>query len=224
MAIVKTTFDSGTSNLSQVAAWLRANATDYFDVISNSGSTTITCKKDGHNAFVMNDTDITRYRMYISNGTNVTLCGGKTLFGVSTSKGLLLRSVGKSDTDKYNYTDIIITKTNEGGLAFVAAGVAAGPDGSYSSCYYYAIDFNSITLVPWIATDTNVTPSYCIPNKLTLFDAYKTSMTNIVCKNADSYTPDVYQIDYSQYSYDTTGKITIDSKEYYTNSCFALAD
>ena len=223
MAIVKTTFDSGSSNLSQVAAWLQANATDYFDEISISGST-ITCTKDSHTAFVMTDIDTTRYKMYISNGTNVTLWGEKTLFGVSTSKGLLLRSVGKSATDKYNYTDIIITKTNEGGLAFVAAGVAAGSGGSYSSCYYYAIDFNSITLVPWIATDTNDTPSYCIPNKLTLFDAHKTSMTNIVCKNADSYTPDVYQIDYSQYSYDTTGKFTIDGKEYYTNSCFALAD
>lgn len=224
MAITKTTFDSGSSNLSQVAAWLKANATDYFDEITLLTNGTITCKKDGHTAFVMNDADTTRYKMYISNGTNVTLWGRKTLFGVSTSKGLLLRSVGKSDTDKYNYTDIIITKTNEGGLAFVAAGVAAGPGGSYSSCYYYAIDFNSITLVPWIATDANVTPSYCIPNKLTLFDAHKTSMTNIVCKNADSYTPDVYQIDYSQYSYDTTGKFTIDGKEYYTNSCFALAD
>jgi hypothetical protein len=223
MAIVKTNFDSGSSNISQVAAWLQANATDYFDEISISGST-ITCTKDSHTAFVMTDTDDARYRMYISNGTNVTLWGGKTLFGVSTSKGLLLRSVGKSDTDKYNYTDIIITKTNEDGLAFVAAGVAAGPSGSYSSCYYYAIDFNSITLVPWIATDTNVTPSYCIPNKLTLFDVHKTSMANIMCKNADSYTPDVYQIDYSQYSYDTTGKFTKDGKEYYTNGCFAIAD
>ena len=222
MAIVKTTFDSGSSNLSQVLAWLKANATDYFDDISFG--TAITCKKDGHAAFVITDDTNTRYKMYISNGTNVILWGEKTLFGVSTSKGLLLRSVGKSDTDKYNYTDIIITKTNEGGLAFVAAGVAAGPGGSYSSCYYYAIDFNSITLVPWIVTDTNDTPSYCIPNKLTLFDAHKTSMTNIVCKNADSYTPDVYQIDYSQYSYDTTGIITLDDKQYFTNGCFALAD
>lgn len=224
MAIVKTTFDSGSSNLSQVAAWLQANATDYFDEISFSGGTAIICEKDGHDAFVMNDIETTRYRIYISNGTNVTLWGGKTLFGVSTSKGLLLRSVGKSDTDKYNYTDIIITKTNEGGLAFVAAGVSAGPGGSYSSCYYYAIDFNSITLVPWIATDTNVTPSYCIPNKLTLFDAHKTSMTNIVCKNADSYTPDVYQMVFSQYSDDTTGIITLDGNEYFINGCFALAD
>ena len=223
MAIVKTNFDSGSSNISQVAAWLQANATDYFDGISISGST-ITCTKDSHTAFVITDDTNTRYKMYISNGTNVTLWGGKTLFGVSTSKGLLLRSVGKSDTDKYNYTDIIITKTNEGGLAFVAAGVSAGAGGSYSSCYYYAIDFNSITLVPWIATDTNVTPPYCIPNKLTLFDAHKTSMANIVCKNTDSYTPDVYQIDYSQYSYDIFGKFTYAGAEYYTNGCFAIAD
>lgn len=224
MSIVKTNFASGSSNLSQVTSWLQANATDYFDEISFSG-TAITCEKDGHNAFIMNDIDTTRYGTYISNGTSVTLHGGKTLFGISTSKGLLLRSVGKSDTNKYNYTDIIITKTNEGGLAFVAAGVASSSSGSsYTSCYYYAIDFNSTTLVPWIATDTNDTPPYCIPNKLTLFDAYKTSMTNIVCKNADSYTPDVYQIDYSQYSYDTTGIITFDGKEYFINGCFALAD
>jgi hypothetical protein len=68
MAIVKTNFDSGSSNISQVAAWLQANATDYFDEISISGST-ITCTKDSHTAFVMTDTDDARYRMYISNGT-----------------------------------------------------------------------------------------------------------------------------------------------------------
>lgn len=224
MAITKTTFDSGSSNLSQVAAWLQANATDYFDDISFSG-TAITCTKDGHTAFVIGNSAATRYNMYISNGTNVALFGENTLFGVSTSKGLLLRSVGKSETDKYNYTDIIITKTNEGGLAFVAAGVASSsPGSSYSSCYYYAIDINSITLVPWIETDTNATPSYCIPNKLTLFDAHKTSMTNIVCKNANSYTPDVYQMVFSQYSYDTTGIIALGGKNFFTNGCFLLAD
>ena len=67
MAIVKTTFDSGSSNLSQVAAWLQANATDYFDDISFSG-TAITCTKDGHNAFVMANSNTTKYNMYISNG------------------------------------------------------------------------------------------------------------------------------------------------------------
>ena len=36
MAIVKTTFDSGSSNISQVAAWLQANATIIL-MISHSG-------------------------------------------------------------------------------------------------------------------------------------------------------------------------------------------
>ena len=65
MAIVKTTFDSGSSNLSQVAAWLQANATDYFDEISLSVST-ITCTKDDHDAFVIGGSDAARYKMYIS--------------------------------------------------------------------------------------------------------------------------------------------------------------
>lgn len=223
MAIVKTTFDSGSSNLSQVAAWLQANATDYFDDISFSG-TAITCEKDGHNAFVVASSDTTRYNMYISNGANVALFGGKTLFGISTSKGLLLRSLYTYGAN--NYSDIIITKTDSDNLAFVAAGVGNPAEGSsYASAYYYAIDFDSITLAPWIVTSPQMPSRQWAQNQITKFyQADKTSLANIVCKNTDSYTPDVYQMVFSQYSDDTTGIITLDGNEYFTNGCFALAD
>lgn len=223
MSIVKTNFDSGSSNLSQVAAWLQANATDYFDEISISGST-ITCTKDGHTAFIITDTDTTRYKMYISNGTNATLFGGKTLFGISTSKGLLLRSLYTYGAN--NYSDIIITKTDSDNLAFVAAGIGTPSEGSsYASAYYYAIDFDSLTLTPWIATSPVMPSRQWAQNQITKFyQADKTSLANIVCKNTDSYTPNVYQMVFSQYSDDTTGVITLDGKEYFTNGCFLLAD
>lgn len=223
MAIVKTTFDSGSSNLSQVAAWLQANATDYFDEITLANSI-ITCTKDGHNAFVVASSDTTRYNMYISNGANVTLFGGKTLFGISTSKGLLLRSLYTYSAN--NYSDIIITKTDSDNLAFVAAGVGNSAEGSsYASAYYYAIDFDSITLAPWIVTSPQMPSRQWAQNQITKFyQADKTSLANIVCKNTDSYTPDVYQMVFSQYSDDTTGIITLDGNEYFTNGCFALAD
>ena len=223
MAIVKTTFDSGSSNITQVAAWLQANAADYFDDISLSGST-ITCTKDGHTAFVITDTDTTRYKMYISNGTNVTLLGGKTLFGISTSKGLLLRSLNSYGAN--NYSDIIITKTDSNNLAFVAVGVGNPSEGSsYASAYYYAIDFDSITLTPLIVTSPDVPPRQWAQNQITKFyQADKTSIANIVCKNTGSYTPSVYQMVFSQYSDDTTGIITLDGNEYFINGCFLLAD
>ena len=223
MAIVKTNFASGSSNISQVAAWLQANATDYFDGISISGST-ITCTKDSHTAFVITDTDTARYKMYISNGTNVTLFGGKTLFGISTSKGLLLRSLYTYGDN--NYSDIIITKTDSDNLAFVAAGIGEPNGGSsYASAYYYAIDFDSLTLTPWIATSARMPSRQWAQNEITKFyQADKTSIANIVCKNADSYTPDVYQMVYSQYSDDIAGKFTYAGAEYYTNGCFAIAD
>lgn len=223
MAIVKTTFDSDSSNLSQVAAWLQANATDYFDDISFSG-TAIICEKDGHTAFLMNNTDTTRYRMYISNGTSVTLFGGKTLFGISTSKGLLLRSLHTYGAN--NYSDIIITKTDSDNLAFVAAGIGNPSEGSsYASAYYYAIDFGSLTLTPWIVTSPVMPSRQWAQNQITKFyQADKTSLANIVCKNADSYTPGVYQMVFSQYSDDTTGIITLDGNKYFINGCFALAD
>lgn len=223
MAITKTTFDSGSSNLSQVASWLQANATDYFDEITFANSI-ITCTKDGHTAFVIGNSAATRYNMYISNGTNVTLFGDEVLFGISTSKGLLLRSLYTYGAN--NYSDIIITKTDNDNLAFVAAGIGE-PNGSssYASAYYYAIDFDSIALTPWIVTSATMPSRQWAQNQITKFyQADKTSIANIVCKNTDSYTPDVYQIIYSQYSDDTTGIISIGGKDYFTNGCFLLAD
>lgn len=220
MAITKTTFASGSSNLSQVAAWLKANATDYFDEISFSG-TAIICEKDGHNAFVMTDSDTTRYNMYISNGNNVTFRGGDVLFGISTSKGLFMRSVGLDNPPYYNYTDVFISKTESGNLSFIVSGIDANTANNYAR--FYAIDFDTQSIAPWVDSGATLVPYY-IPKYLTRLNADKTSIANVVCKNTDSYTPDVYQMVYSQYSYDTTGVITLDGKKYFINGCFALAD
>lgn len=220
MAIVKTTFDSGSNNITQVAAWLQANAADYFDDISLSGST-ITCTKDGHTAFTMTSTRTTRYRIYTSNGNNVTFCGDDVLFGISTSKGLFMRSVGLSNPSYYNYTDVFISKTDSGNLSFIVSGIDAGTQDNYAR--FYALDFDAQAIAPWVDSAASPAPYY-IPKYITRLDADKTSIANVVCKNTDSYTPSVYQMVYSQYSYDTTGKITLDGKDYFTNGCFLLAD
>ena len=146
MAIVKTTFASGSSNISQVAAWLQANATDYFDEISLSGST-ITCTKDGHNAFVITSTSSSRYRIYTSNGNNVTFRGDDVLFGISTSKGLFMRSVGLDDTSYYSYTDVFITKTDSGNLSFIVSGIYSGAN---DNARFYATDFNAPSIDFWV--------------------------------------------------------------------------
>lgn len=220
MAITKTTFASGSSNLSQVAAWLQANATDYFDDISLSGST-ITCTKDGHTAFAMTSTRTTRYRIYTSNGNNVTFCGDNVLFGISTSKGLFMRSVGLSNPSYYNYTDVFISKTDSGKLSFIVSGIDAGTDNNYAR--FYALDFDAQIITPWV--DSNGAPApYYIPKYITRLGADKTSIANVVCKNTESYTPSVYQMVFSQYSYDTIGIISIGGKDYFTNGCFLLAD
>lgn len=219
MAIVKTTFASGSSNLSQVAAWLQANATDYFDEISFSG-TAIICKKDGHDAFVISSIGSSRYRIYTSNGNDVTFRGGDVLFGISTSKGLFMRSVGLDNPTYYGYTDVFITKTDSGNLSFIVSGIDSG---AQDNARFYATDFNAPSIDFWV--DSNgASGSHYIPKYLTRLNADKTSLANIVCKNTDSYTPDVYQMVFSQYSDDTTGIITLDGKKYFINGCFALAD
>lgn len=219
MAITKTTFASGSSNISQVASWLQANATDYFDDISLSGST-ITCTKDGHTAFVITSTSSSRYRIYTANGNNVTFRGDNVLFGISTSKGLFMRSVGLSNSSYYAYTDVFITKTDSGNLSFIVSGIDSG---AQDNARFYATDFNAPSINFWV--DSNgASGSYYIPKYLTRLDADKTSIANVVCKNTDSYTPDVYQMVYSQYAYDTTGIISIGGKDYFTNGCFLLAD
>lgn len=221
MAITKTTFDSGSSNLSQVAAWLKANATDYFDDISFSG-TAIICKKDGHDALVIKDTSNPRYTFYTSNGQRLdAVSSDRPIFGVSTSKGLFMRSVGLDNPPYYNMDDIFITKTDSGELAFVM--IALIPETSNSSARFYAFAFDAPSITYYLKSGTSPAPYY-IPKYLTFFDDYKTAMSNVVCKNTDSYTPDVYRLTHSQYSYDTTGIITLDGNEYFINGCFALAD
>lgn len=221
MAIVKTTFDSGSSNLAQVAAWLQANATDYFDEITLANSI-ITCTKDGHNALVIRDTSNSRYTFYTSSGQSLAVVSyDRPLFGVSTSKGLFIRSVGLSNPSYYNMDDIFITKTDSGELAFVM--IALIPETSNSSTRFYAFSFDAPSITYYLISGTSPEPYY-MPKHLTFFDDYKTAMSNVVCKNTDSYTPDVYRLTHSEYSYDTTGKITLGDKQYFTNGCFALAD
>ena len=220
MAIVKTTFDSGSSNISQVKEWLDSNKNGYFDEVTLENSV-ITCTKDGHTAFVMTSTNSSRYMIYTSNGNNVTFLGDYVLFGISTSKGLFMRSVGLEDPTYYNYTDVFISKTESGGLSFVVSGIDASSQNNHAK--FYATDFNASSIGSWV--DSAGTPApYYIPKHLTKFGADKTSIANVVCKNTDSYTPDVYQMVYSQYSYDTTGVITLGGNEYFINGCFALAD
>ena len=221
MAIVKTTFDSGSSNISQVAAWLQANATDYFDEITLANSI-ITCTKDGHTALEIRDTSDSRYTFYTSSGQVLGVLGyQRPLFGVLTSKGLFIRSVGLPNSSYYNMDDIFITKTDSGELAFVM--IALISEGSNSYARYYAFAFDAPSITYYLSSGTSPEPYY-IPKYLTFFDDYKTAMSNVVCKNTDSYTPDVYRLTHSEYSYDTTGIITLDDKQYFTNGCFVLAD
>lgn len=220
MAITKTTFASGSSNLSQVAAWLQANATDYFDDISLSGST-ITCTKDSHTAFVMTNSTAARYKIYTSNSNNVIFRGNDVLFGISTSKGLFMRSVGLDNPAYYTYTDVFISKTDSGNLSFIVSGTDAGTDNNYAR--FYALDFDAQSIAPWVDSAAAPAPYY-ITKYLTRLNADKTSIANVVCKNTESYTPSVYQMVFSQYSYDTIGIISIGGKDYFTNGCFLLAD
>ena len=117
----------------------------------------------------------------------MTLFGNEVLFGISTSKGLLLRSLYPYGAN--NYSDIIITKTDSDNLAFVAAGIGTPSEGSsYASAYYYAIDFDSIALAPWIVTSPTMPSRQWAQNQITKFyQADKTSIANIVCKNTGSY-------------------------------------
>lgn len=220
MAIVKTTFDSGSSNLSQVKDWLDSNKNGYFDEVTLENSV-ITCTKDGHTAFVITNTE-NRYKVYVANGSYVTIKSKVTYYGISTSKSLLLHSVDPNYSSNNN--DIIITKTNEGGLGFVVIGTVHNGDYDYQQ--YYVLDFNKTLSLNYryqggyIHAVTNSVFSFLSP----FTNENVTSIANVVCKNTDSYTPDVYQIVYSQYSYDTTGIISLGGKDYFTNGCFLLAD
>lgn len=115
MAINKTIFTADrTAQKSEILAWLQANATDYFDEISEDNNENIVCSlENGAKLTFVFDSTATAYSVESKTGVSHTIGGGSsassyTKEGIVTSKGIMI--VGNTTTSAANI--LIISKTN----------------------------------------------------------------------------------------------------------------
>jgi hypothetical protein len=201
MAIEKTVFTSTTGDAmaSEIAAWLTANASDFFDEIKVVDGPKVHCYIDGVSAVSINTG--TGGTSYVSIKNDKYVDGGfwgtGWLYGVKTSKGIAVSHSG--------HYCIMVTKSNEGtvSLAIKDTSIYACADFDKSSDF---VKFNQPTKVSstWIQSG-------------------KTVLAPVVNANALTYADGLYLQVFSQYP-NVEGIISINGKQYYTDGVFALEE
>ena len=202
--IVKTVFTSTTGDAmaSEIAAWLTANASDFFDEIEASGGPRVLCYIDGVSAVRINtDTSGTsyisakndKYTELAANGTNWR-------YGVKTSKGIAVYNA----SGDYRYC-IMATKSNEGTVSLAMTGTNI----------YACADFDKSSDLVDFKTPTRVDNTWV--------KSGKTVLAPIVNANSLTYADGLYLQVFSQYP-GVEGIITINGKQYYTDGVLALEE
>ena len=203
MAIEKTVFTStGFTNLAnEIAAWITANASEFFDNIevSDNNGIRVLCEIDGATAIRISTTVRDKSAVRIKNGEiyepNTYSTGW--LYGVKTSKGIAI----------YNTDDLCImaTKSNEGTVSVALK----------NASIYACADFDkSSDFIKFIH------PTYF--NSKWRYSS-KTVLTPVVNANALTYADGLYLQVFSQYP-NVDGIISINGKQYYTDGAFALEE
>jgi hypothetical protein len=204
MAIEKTVFTgtTGDAMASEIAAWLTANASEFFDRIEIDSDTHVYCYIDGVRAVHIN-TDTTgtsyisakndKYTELAANGTN-------WLYGVKTSKGIAVYNA----SGDYRYC-IMATKSNEGTVSLAMTGTNI----------YACADFDKSSDLVDFKTPTRVDNTF-VKSGMTV-------LAPIVNANALTYADGLYLQVFSQYP-NVDGIFTINGKQYYTDGVLALEE
>jgi hypothetical protein len=203
MSIEKTVFTSATGDAmaSEIAAWLTANASEFFDRIETitDNGIHVYCYIDGVRAVDINAGTSGDSSVSIKNGKYVA--GGSRgtgwLYGVKTSKGIAVYHNTR--------TCIMATKSNEGTVSVATryTNIYACADFDKSSDF---VKFNPPTTIStyWIQSG-------------------KTVLAPIVNANALTYADGLYLQVFSQYP-NVDGIFTINGKQYYTDGVLVLAE
>lgn len=218
MAITK----YATANWTDVYNVLHDNATEYFDTVTLTNNSTITCTVDGVEALLMSASNqLWRIRTKSGYSASANTTGNTPNFVVVTSKGIFIHS-NHGSSSASNPDDIFICKTDAGTLAFVVIGVRYG--GGYFYDEFYSIDFENSPNCESFYSQANVTNG--VRNWLSPIRSrtQKTSFAKIPCVDYPSTIEGVYQLTATEYP-DTYGVITDENgKEYYINGSLALEE
>jgi hypothetical protein len=201
MAIEKTVFTSTTGDAmaSEIAAWLTANASDFFDRIEaiTDNGTRVYCYIDGVRAVDINTATVGAGSVSIKNGLYKATTSTGWLYGIKTSKGIALRNRGGCC--------YAICKTNEDTVS------VALREGAIYVCADFDNSSNFVDSKPPIYNG-----SYWIQSG-------KTVLAPVVNANALTYADGLYLQVFSQYP-NVEGIISINGKQYYTDGEFALEE
>ena len=204
MAIEKTVFSglSKETKAAEIAAWLTANGSGFFDYVEYDNSNYVICYKGDKILLRMalsGGSDKTK--VYAANGA-ASEVGANAYqywdYGIKTSKGLLIYYNGQT------YKGCVaIVKTNEGGT-FIASHYQTWCGADFDNSAAIESYTNSGTL-PWnLQSD-------------------KTVLAPIVASHANTYADGLYLQLFAQYP-NTDSKLTINGKKYYSDGVFALEE
>jgi hypothetical protein len=203
MAIEKTVFtNSGGVNLAnEIAAWLTANASDFFDEIEvyTNDEPIVYCGIDGGMAIKINVNVRDKAAVRIKSGSLRTInsTSYEWRYGVKTSKGIAVYN-----TDGFC---IMATKSNEGTVS------VALNEGTKYSCADYDNSTKFVTFnFPTVVDNTFVKSGMTV-------------LAPVVNAKASTYADGLYLQVFSQYP-GVEGIITINGKQYYTDGVLALEE
>lgn len=227
MAIEKTIFttSAGANRLAELREWLVANATDYFDEITEVASSAFLCKKNNKNVIKFKNGSQSYSdgnMLYTANNSFLIMRTAESFnanYVVKTSKGILIHFPSEYSTTSLANT-IFITKTQNYGLSIAFVGVTYGST-DYNE--YRVYDFEHTPTFDYYVRASKDTSG------LTSFKSQmykKEEMTvpqPIPCHGTASYGVGLYQLYYSQFPL-TEGEITANGKNYYSNGYLALEE
>lgn len=230
MAIVKTQFrnDSLALQASEVLAWLRTTATEYFDTITyDSDNSKIVCEIGLLPALEIFFTGDTAFTAYLNNGASFSGKRGNTpglfLTGVSCNNGICLNyynsGPGSTFDERARYNDIVITKDNNNDVTFVS--YHQETTGTSAGMHFTSGTFTKFTFNDWFG---GISPEVATASgKYMGCQAALSSLIPMVDKTYPIYTPNCYRLYFNQY-YGIEGQFTIDGTNYYTTGFVAIAD
>lgn len=201
--IEKTVFTSATGEemASEIAAWLTANASEFFDRIETITDNGIHVYGfiDDVRAVDINTGNSGAGSVSIKNGKYVAgnFWGTGWLYGIKTSKGIAVYHSG--------HYCIMVTKSNEGTVSL------ATKDTSIYACADFDKSSDFIKFNP----PTKVSSSWV--------QSGKTVLAPVVNANALTYADGIYLQVFSQYP-NVDGIFTINGKQYYTDGVLALEE
>lgn len=217
MSITKYYFTGATqaAQKTEMLTWLQANATDYFDSITEA-SDVITCSKNSSPILLLDFTgNAYTITMKLANGTTIQNYDTGRLwnYAVKCPGGIVFKTQGGTDSDAM-YSILYITNSNTNGLIMAYTGYS----NNYGHFYIGDIFSGSTWWDVYGGADQIYNSGYYI--NYWSVTAQMTSLTPIVT-NVQTYAPNLYLPRFTEYP-QREGILIVNNVEYYYTGYLAM--